>query len=126
MAVVNIPINRYDYGSSEFNGFPPDTLFAASSTASLQSASDGNVIEADFKDHKTIFGFVNTGAAAASVTFKAGTTYQGVNDLVLSVPSGGTSYIWLDSAKYADKTTGKIMVTTTASQSLAAFGIELR
>lgn len=131
MAVVTIPIYRQNYAlsgespSEQYTGIAPNEITAAMTPQALQSASDGNVIEADFKDHKTIFAFVNSSGASASVTFKAGNTYQGVNDLVLSVPSG-TSYIWLDSAKFVDKVTGKIMVTTTASQSLAAYGVEMR
>lgn len=119
-----IAINRKDYGSSEFNGFPPNEVFSISSTTALASGSS-YTIEADFKDHKTVFGFTNTLGATASVTIKAGDTYAGVNDLDLTIPTG-TSYIWLDSSKYVDKEKGEITVTTTASQSLAMFGFEMR
>lgn len=124
MASVTIPIYRYDYshGSSQYNGYPPNVLTEAMSAQAFASA-DTVTIDADFKDHKTLFTFV--AGASVSVTFKAGNTYQGVNDLVLSVPTG-TTHIWLDSAKYVDKVSGKITVTTTASQSIAAYGVEMR
>lgn len=124
MASVTIPIMRYDYGSSEFNGFPPNKLTGVVSAQAITSG-DTITVDADFKDHKTLFTFNNTGTGAASVTFKAGNTYQGVKDLDLSVPSG-TTHIWLDSAKFVDKVTGKITVTTSAAGSLAVYGIEMR
>jgi len=124
MASKTIPIMRYDYGSSEFNGYPPNVITEAASAQAIASA-DTITIDAGFKDHKTLFAFVNTAGASASVTFKASNSYQGVKDLDLQVPSG-TSYIWIDSARFADKETGKITVTTTAAGSLAAYGIEMR
>ena len=124
MASVTIPIMRQDYGSSEYNGWAPNVLTGAVSAQAITSA-DTITIDQDFKDHKTLFGFINTNATAQTVTFKAGNTYQGVKDLALSVPSG-TTHIWIDSAKFVNNKTGKITVTTGASQSLAAYGVEMR
>lgn len=124
--MASIPIYRYDYGSSEYNGYPPNAFTEAMSAVTLTSASTGNEIgwDGDFKDHKTLFTFVNTSGGSASVTFKAGDTYRGVKDLVLSCPSG-TTHIWLNSADFVDKRSGEIKVLTDVA-SLAAYGVEMR
>lgn len=122
--MANIPINRKDYGTSEFNGFPPNTIIGSLSTQAIASGSS-YTIAGDFKDHKTIFAFESTNTGDVSVTFKHGDTYQGVQDLTVTVPSG-KSYIWLDSAKFVRKETGEITVETTAAGSLAMYGFELR
>lgn len=124
--MASIPIYRYDYsnGSSQFNGYPPNTVMSGMSAVAIASGTT-HTIEADFKDHKTLFTFVNTMGASVNVTFKAGTTGMGCKDLVAEFPAG-TSHIWLDSAKFVNKTTGVISVTTDASQSFAAYGVEMR
>lgn len=127
MADVTIPIKRYQYDGNDpyqVNGYPPNVISAALTGQAITS-SDNITIEQDFKDHKTIFAFDNSDSAAATVTIKAGNTYQGENDLVLSVPAG-LSFIWLDSAKYVNKTTGKITVETEATEKLTMFGYEMR
>ena len=45
--MASIPIYRHDYGSSEFNGFPPNTPTPALSAVTLASGSAGNTIGAD-------------------------------------------------------------------------------
>lgn len=127
MASVTIPIIRQQYDANDANqknGYMPNTISGAI-TAQAITASDTITIPADFKDHKTVFQFNNTNSGSASVTIKKGDSYQGVNDLVLTVPVG-ISMIWLDSAKFADKKTGVITVTTTATEKLTVFGYEMR
>ena len=127
MAAVTIPIKRYQYDVSDVNqvnGYPPNVISSALTGQAITS-SDTITIPADFKDHKTVFVINNTGSGAASVTIKAGNTYQGVNDLVISAPAG-LSFIWLDSARFVDKVTGEITVTTTATGNLTMFGYEMR
>ena len=123
--MASIPIYRYDYGSSEFAGFPPNKIISGVTPVGLASGSAGNTIAPDFKDHKTLFVIANTSGADKVVTFKAGDTFQGVNDLLVTAPSG-TTYIWLDSAKFANKETGVITVESSVSTSLSMCGIELR
>lgn len=130
--MASIPIYRYDYGSSEFAGFPPNKIISGVTAVGLASGSAGNTIGAntsygspEFKDHKTLFVIANTSGADKVITFKAGDSYQGVNDLAVTAPSG-TTYIWLDSAKFADKETGVITVESSVSTSLSMCGIELR
>lgn len=133
MATVSIPIVRQDYrdaaqiaasADAQYNGWEANTISGAI-TAQAITSSDTITIPADFKDHKTIFVFNNVDAAAASVTIKAGNSYQGVNDLVLSVPVG-VSIIWLESAPFVDQKTGLITVTTTATEKLTMYGYEMR
>lgn len=124
MSDVNITIYRQDYSDaqdqSELNGYKPNVISDAL-TGDTVTSSDTGIIEQDFKDHKTVF--VIDAAAAAEVTFLAGDTYQGVKDLVVEAPAG-LSMIWLDSAKYVDKTTGQIKLTSDAS--IDIFGYEMR
>lgn len=127
MANVTIPIKRYQYDATDatqLNGYPPNVISSALSGQAITS-SDTIKIPADFKDHKTVFVINNTDSGSASVTIKAGNTYQGVNDLVISAPAG-LSFIWLDSAKFVDKVSGEITVVTTATEKLAMFGYEMR
>jgi hypothetical protein len=127
MANVTIPIKRYQYDATDatqLNGYPPNVISSALSGQAITS-SDTIKIPADFKDHKTVFVINNTNSGSASVTIKAGNTYQGVNDLVISAPAG-LSFIWLDSAKFVDKVSGEITVVTTATEKLAMFGYEMR
>lgn len=128
MATVKVPISRQDYSaaqdSSELNGWKPNVISGALSGQAI-TASDTITIDPDFKDHKTVFLFNNTDSAAASVTIKAGNTYHGVKDLVLSVPVG-ISMIWFDSADFVDKSSGEITVVTTATEKLTIQGYEMR
>ena len=130
--MASIPIVRYDYGSSEYAGFPPfkATPNLTSLAVTLASGSAGNTIgadetygEAEFKDHKTVFTFINTSGASTNITFKAGDTY-GAKDKVVTIPSG-TSDVVIDSTPGADKKTGQIKVVTTVA-SVAAYGVEFR
>lgn len=150
MATVNIPIYRQDYAlsgetpSHQYAGvapnvFSPSLVYSPSlgSTSADHnyiggqdkseyggSATDPLYGADDFKDHKTVFVFNNTGAAA-TVTFKAGDTYAAREVANLSIGSGETRAIWLDSSKFADKTDGVIEVTTTGA-SVKAYGVEFR
>ena len=102
-------------------------MLAKQQTGEYITSSDTITIPADFKDHKTIFVIVNADSAAKTVTFKAGDSYAGVKDLVVSA-AVGTNIIWLDSAPFVNKATGVITVTTdeaTASK-LSMFGYEMR
>ena len=138
MAKVYIPIYRQDYAlsgetpSQQFAGVEPNVFSPSLSGVALQSASDGNWIDPqgssifgtdDFKDHKTVFIFQNTGASA-SVTFEAGDTYAG-RKVVREIGAGETCAIWLDSSKFADKTEGAIKVTVNTA-SVKAYGVEMR
>lgn len=122
--MADITISRQNYAltgetTPQENGWKPNTISGAITGTSI--AKDGTAeIPADFKDHKTVFVITSSGA---NVTFKAGNTYQGVNDLVVAAPSG-TSMIWLDSSKFVDKVTGKI--TVGADAAITIFGYEMR
>lgn len=131
MANVAIPIKRQNYkltgeSTNQYNGWAPNVISGAL-TGEFITSSDTITIEPDFKDHKTIFVIVNADSAAKTVTFKAGDTYAGLKDLAVSA-AVGTNIIWLDSAKFVNKDTGVITVTTdeaTASK-LSMFGYEMR
>lgn len=133
MAAVTVPISRQDYrdaaqiaasAPAQYNGWEPNTISGALAGQAI-TASDTITIPADFKDHKTIFILNNTDAAAVTVTFKAGNSYHGVNDLAISAPVG-ISVVWLDSADFVDKDTGEITVTTAATEKLTIQGYEMR
>ena len=133
MSAVTVPISRQDYrdaaqiaasAPAQYNGWEPNTISGALAGQAI-TASDTITIPADFKDHKTIFILNNTDAAAVTVTFKAGNSYHGVNDLAISAPVG-ISVVWLDSADFVDKDTGKITVTTEATEKLTIQGYEMR
>ena len=141
MAKVYIPIFRQNYKdvsavpseSDQFAGIEPNVFSPSLTGVNLQSASDANWIDPqgssaygtdDFKDHKTLFIFQNSGVTA-SVTFAAGDTYAGRATDPLEIGSGETRAIWLDSSKFADKTTGAIKVTCTTA-SVKAYGVEMR
>lgn len=138
MAKVYIPIYRQDYAlsgetpSQQFAGVEPNVFSPSLSGVALQSASDANWIDPqgssvfgtdDFKDHKTVFIFQNTGASA-TVTFEAGDTYAG-RKVEQEIGAGETCAIWLDSSKFADKTDGAIKVTVNTA-SVKAYGVEMR
>ena len=139
MAKVYIPIFRQNYGlstespSEQWAGIEPNVFSPSLAGVNLQSAADANWIDPqgssvygtdDFKDHKTLFIFQNSGVAA-SVTFAAGNTYAGREVKDLAIGSGETRAIWLDSSKFADKTDGAIKVTCTTA-SVKAYGVEMR
>ena len=137
--MATIPIYRQNYGlstespSEQFAGFAPNTFTPSLSAVALTSGSANlNVIGDpsystygidDFKDHKTMFVFKNTSGASQVVTFLAGDTYAG-RKMDVTLPSGECA-IWLDSSKFADKTTGVIKVQTSVA-SIAAYGVEMR
>lgn len=138
MAKVYIPIYRQDYAlsgetpSQQFAGVEPNVFSPSLSGVALQSATDANWIDPqgssvfgtdDFKDHKTVFIFQNTGASA-TVTFEAGDTYAG-RKVEQEIGTGETCAIWLDSSKFADKTDGAIKVTVNTA-SVKAYGVEMR
>jgi hypothetical protein len=126
--MADILISRQDYrdaaqvaasAPAQLNGWEPNTFTGALTGTSI-SANGSATIPADFKDHKTVF--VVTAAAAANVTFAAGNTY-GARAVTKEAPAG-TSLIWLDSTKFADKTSGKI--TVSSDKAIAIFGYEMR
>ena len=138
--MANIPIYRQDYAlsgespSQQFAGFEPNVFTPALSAVALDSGSASlNVVgknstygdpnDADFKDHKTLFVFKNTSGASQVVTFHAGGTYA-ERKMDVALPSGECA-IWLDSSKFADKTTGEIKVQTSVA-SIAAYAVEMR
>ena len=141
MAKVYIPIFRQDYrdadqitagAPSQWAGIEPNVFSPSLSGTSLQSASDANWIDPqgssvygadDFKDHKTLFIFQNTGVSA-SVSFIAGNTYAGWS-YGFQIPTGETRAIWLDSSKFANKYDGAIKVTVDTA-SVKAYGVEMR
>ena len=134
--IFTILRQQYDANdSTQLNGWEPNTISSALGSSALSvigytaAGSDKAYIPADFKDHKTVFVFNNTHTADSVVKFHKGDTYQGVNDLSVSLPLG-ISVIWLDSAKFVDKRTGKIRVTTavTAAENkdITLVGYEMR
>lgn len=126
--MADILIARKDYAEAgqtagvQMNGFPPNEGSGAIAGTSL-TANTEYTIPADFKDHKTVFTAVG-GSANAVLTIKAGDSYQGVNDFTITVPTGATVQFWLDSAKFVDKTTGKI--TVKSDKAITLFGYEMR
>ena len=151
MAIVNIPIIRQNYGlstespSKQYAGIEPNVFSPSLAGVNLNSSAsaDRNWIGGqdkskyggsatdplygadDFKDHKTLFTFQNSGTSA-TVTFKAGNTYAGAGrDYSFEIPTGETRAIWLDSSQFVDKTDGVIEVVCTTS-SVKAYGVEMR
>ena len=131
MAAVTVPIKRQNYkltgeSADQYNGWEPNVISGAL-TGEYITSSDTITIPTDFKDHKTVFVIVNADSGAKTVTFKAGDTYQGVKDLVVSA-AVGTNFIWLDSARFVNKETGLITVTTdeATGSKLSIFGYEMR
>lgn len=135
MAAVTIPIKRQDYrdaaqisasADAQYNGWKPNTISGALTGQAITS-SDTITIPADFKDHKTVFVIVNADDAAKTVTFKAGNSDMGSQDLVVSA-AVGTSMLWLDSARFVNKATGVITVETNESTAnkVSMFGYEMR
>lgn len=136
--MANIPIYRQNYGlstespSEQWAGIEPNVFSPSLSGVQLASTSAGNLIgdpsystygTDDFKDHKTLFIFENSGVSA-TVTFAAGDTYAG-RKVEREIGAGETCAIWLDSSKFADKTTGVIKVNVTTA-SVKAYGVEMR
>lgn len=121
--MADITISRQNYAlagetpSEQYNGWAPNT---GMTEALSGTAATSGTIPADFKDHKTVF-FCNA-SGAATITFAAGDTY-GAHAVDITVPSGN-SLFWLDSTKFADKVSGEINYTSTASVTLV--GYEMR
>ena len=67
------------------NGYKPNVISEALTGTAMTADTDYG-IEADFKDHKTVF--VVNAESGANITFKAGNTYQGVKDLIVEAPTG--------------------------------------
>ena len=144
-ANATIPILRQDYRDAEqisasaaaqYNGWEPNKISSAlgSSAVDIGGYTSAETtykceIPADFKDHKTVFIINNTFAAAKHITFKAGDSGMACKDLTVEVPVG-VSVLWLDSARFVNKTTGKIKVETDATESddydLTVIGYEMR
>ena len=149
MAAVNIPIFRQNYGlstespSKQYAGIEPNVFSPSLSGVALTASTDANWIGGqdkpkyggsatdplygadDFKDHKTLFIFQNTGTSA-SITFKAGDTYAGAGrDYSFEIPTAETRAIWLDSSQFVDKTDGVIKVLCNTT-SVKAYGVEMR
>jgi hypothetical protein len=138
--MANITISRQDYrdaaqvsasAPAQYAGWEPNTISGAlSATAGTAweipaptgalSASGRNDT---FKDHKTVFLVNNGQSAAVNITLKGGDTYAGNKDVVLSAPVG-ISMFWIDSSKFANKTTGKIEIT--AASAVQIIGYEMR
>lgn len=83
-------------------------------------ASDRAVVDAGFKDEKTLFLF--KAAAKSTVTIKHGNGYAGVNDITLVVDADNGYALNIDTAIFknvsgADK--GKVILTGTAAFDLA-------
>lgn len=138
MANVTIPILRQAYDandSTQLNGWEPNTISSALGSSAVSvigytaAGTDKAYIPADFKDHKTVFVFNNTHTADSVVKFHKGDTYQGVNDLSVALPLG-ISVIWLDSAKFVNKRTGEIRITTAVvaadNKDITLVGYEMR
>ena len=144
-ANLTIPILRQDYrdaaqiaasAAAQYNGWVPNKisgeLAAAAEDISGYTTSETTykaTIPADFKDHKTVFVFINNFAATKTVTFKAGDSDMGSQDLTVTVPIG-TSVMWLDSARFVNKATGLIEVKTDAAETDSKYvkmiGYEMR
>ena len=131
--MADVYISRQDYrdaaqvaasAPAQYNGWEantPSENIAASGVPTSISAGGSAEIPADFKDHKTVF--VVTAAAAANVAFKAGDSDGGANDVIRQFPAG-TSIIWLESAPFVKKATGKI--TITSDKAIDIIGYEMR
>lgn len=123
MADINISMQDYNPGgTAQYNGWMPNTFSEELEAVATSIAANGTAdIPADFKDHKTVF--LVKAAAAANITFKAGNTDGAANKVVREAPAG-LSLIWLESAPFVDKETGKITVETDAA--IKIVGYEMR
>ena len=135
-ANLTIPILRQTYATNQKNGWMPGVISSELATnaedISGYTTSETTYkakIPADFKDHKTVFVFINNFGSAKTVTFKAGNGHAGAKDLTVSVPDG-TSVLWLESAPFVDKFTGDIEIKTNAAQTDSKYvkmiGYEMR
>lgn len=75
-------------------------------------------IPSDSKDEHTVFVVLGTGDNA-KVAVNAGNAYAGAPAIELPVVSGKYQFFTLDSARFADKVTGKITLTCTNCTILA-------
>lgn len=85
------------------------------------AASDRVIVAGDFKDEYTQFHFKNAGSTDATVTFKAGNAYMGVNDLVISVAAGKESFVTIDTSRFKNISgadSGKIILAVSAALSI--------
>ena len=124
--MADILISRQDYSKaqngSEMAGWKPN-IGSGEITGTSMTASTEYTIPGDVKDHKTVFVAVG-GSAEAVLTIKKGDAVQGVNDVTISVPATKTVMFWLDSGRFADKSTGKI--TVIADKAITLHGYEMR
>lgn len=135
-ADATVPILRQTYATNQKNGWMPGVISSELVTDAVDisgyTTSETTYtakIPADFKDHKTVFVFVNNFGSAKTVTFKAGNGHARAKDLTVSIPNG-TSAMWLESAPFVDKFDGTIELKTNASQTdskyLKVIGYEMR
>lgn len=135
-ADATVPILRQTYATNQKNGWMPGVISSELLTDAVDisgyTTSETTYtakIPADFKDHKTVFVFVNNFGSAKTVTFKAGNGHARAKDLTVSIPNG-TSAMWLESAPFVDKFDGTIELKTNASQTdskyLKVIGYEMR
>ena len=138
--MADITILRQDYrdaaqvtasAPAQYAGFAPNTIAGAPTltagtawkipapTSSLSASGRNDT----FKDHKTVFVIDNGQSAAVKITIAGGDTYAGNKNVEFNAPVG-ISLFWLDSSKFANKTTGEINIT--AASAVKIFGYEMR
>lgn len=76
-----------------------NTISGAIALTTLADTTNGGIFAAAGKDFKTVI-VCKGGAAAGTLTVKAGNGIQGVNGLVLSIPATNYAAFTLDSGAY--------------------------
>lgn len=87
----------------------------------MNTISTDGVEIAPFKDHKTILLFSGTGKAK----IKAGNTFASRDDLTVQGTTAGV-FVAIESAKFMDKETGKILIQLEGSTALSVAVLETR
>lgn len=116
-AITPVKLTDFNKVSSE--------ITTATMTAALD-ATDGGYITPNGADEKMLVLVQNTNgsAAAKTVTFKAGTGIQGVNDYAVEIAAGKTVIVALESGRFkimSGTNKGKIHLTGAADLKVAAF-----
>lgn len=109
---------------TEFNKVSSE-ITTSSLTAALD-ATDGGYIPMSDRDEKILVLVQNTNgsAAAKTVTFKAGTGIQGVNDYAVEIAAGKSVIVALESGRFkimSGTNKGKVHLTGAADLKVAAF-----
>ena len=85
---------------------------------SVATPADGALIPFNDADHKTVVIIKNSNAASQTVTFKAGNGIQGAQDMNLTIPTGKTILVSLESGKFKNvsgEDAGYVLMTASSA-----------